>query len=336
METLLPLFFDLVQWYRPDIMPPEENTQSTKIEDSPTASPDASQCTKVWLDGQFVDPDTASISVFDAGIQHGVGLFETMSAINGRIYHLQEHLERLEASARELRLTETLHTGPLAEAITNSLAESGLAEARIRLTLTGGNLNLLQQSRTGPIAPTIFIVVQPATKYPDGFFTRGVTAMVADARMNPFDPTAGHKTLNYWSNLQALQMAASKKCAEAIWLSVSNHVMSGSVSNLFVVKDGALLTPLARGEEPKGGIPSPVSPGITRSAVIDFAQNRNIEVRKQMLDVSAILDADELFLTNSSWGILPVVAVEASIVSEGTVGDITATLREVWLQDRTT
>jgi len=304
---------------------------SRSEESSSNASSGAS---KVWLNGRLLDRDEAKISLFDAGLQHGVGLFETMLGVNGRVYRLEQHLERLEHSARELRLTESIQISPLAEAVGQTLDASGLDRARIRLTMTGGDLNLLQSQRQGPVTPTVFIVAQPATAYPDEFFERGARVVVADGRLNPFERTAGHKTLNYWFRLQALQDAASKNAAESIWLSVSNHIMSGSVSNLFIVKDGVLFTPIARGEEAPGALPSPVLPGITRAAVLQFAENRDIEVRRRMLDISNLLEADEVFLTNSSWGVLPVTGVEAREIGDGGVGPVAKAMREIWFNDQ--
>ena len=288
----------------------------------------------VWLNGEIVSADEARVGIFDAGLQHGVGLFETMSATGGKVQRLREHLQRLERSACELKLTEELHVGPLCEAVEMTVRESGIDEARVRLTLTGGDLNLLRGGDGKGIEPTIFIVVQRATVYPEEFFEKGVRVMIADGRLNPFDSGAGHKTVNYWSRLRALQDAAGKKCGEAIWLSVSNHVMSGSVSNLFVVRNGEILTPIAHGEEGKGAVPMAVLPGITRGCVCEFAEARGMVVVKRMLDISDVLDAEEVFLTNSSWGVLPVIAVEGKAIGDGVVGEVAKVMRGAWLAER--
>ncbi len=286
---------------------------------------------KVWLDGQFVERDAAKVSVFDAGFQHGIGLFETMLAVGPNVFRIDAHLARLAESARQLRLSDSLRTGPLAEAVEHVVGQAALPRSRVRLTLTGGDLNLLQSQHQSPAHPTILIVAQPATEYPDAFFERGVRVTIADARLNPLDPEAGHKTLNYWPRLRALQQAATTSAAEALWFSVSNHLMSGSVSNIFLVKDGTLLTPIARGEETDGSLHAPVLPGITRHFVFESAAALNIGVGKQMLDIDALLDADEVFLTNSSWGVLPVIGVEAKAVGDAQPGTVTKQLREAWV-----
>jgi branched-chain amino acid aminotransferase len=286
---------------------------------------------EVWINGTFVSRDQASISIFDAGLQHGVGLFETMLARNGTVFRAESHMQRLAQSARELLLSDRLRVDPLIDALNLAIKRNGLQEARVRLTLTGGNLNMLQREGKSQVDPTIIIVAQPATAYPQPFFDDGVMVVIADGRANPFDPMAGHKTLNYWPRIHALQSAASKRAGEALWLNVSNHLACGCVSNIFLVKDEALLTPIARGEEDRGALPSPVLPGITRAAILELAEDLEITVSRQMLDINMLLSASEAFLTNSSWGVLPVVAVERERIGTGEVGPLTRRLRTAWL-----
>ncbi len=293
-----------------------------------------------WLNGALIDHDDAKVSAFDAGFQHALGLFETMHGANGRVFRVEKHLGRLERSARELGLSERLRTRPLEEAIQQALDASGLAKgdgrARVKLTITGGDLNMLAGARTGEAPaghdPTVLVSVTPQTPYPDEMFDKGVGVLIAPAKANPFDPMAGHKTLNYWWRLRTLQEAAGAGMGEALVLSVTNHVCSGAVSNLFVVKDGALFTALARGEESAGSIAQPVLPGITRDALLEIAPSEGLRVEKRLLTINDVLDADELFLTNSGWGVLPVVRVEKETIGTGEPGATTAMLRARWLE----
>jgi branched-subunit amino acid aminotransferase/4-amino-4-deoxychorismate lyase len=303
----------------------------------------------IFLNGRFLDSASAAVSVFDAGFQHGVGLFETMLAGNSSadgsqdawVLQLDEHMDRLAASALELGLSDSLRTGALAEAVVETVRRSELPRARVRLTITGGDLSLLSRpsgdGASPPPAhdPTILIVAQPATDYPDALFQRGSALVVADARANPLNPFEGHKTLNYWWRLRELQRAAAKGAGEALILQVSNHLCSGCVSNVFLIKDGDLLTPIARGEEKtiggKQALPSPVLPGITRAWVIAQADTLDLAVKRQMLSAADILEADEVFLTNSSWGVMPIVKFEASAIGDGVPGKATRKLRDRWL-----
>jgi len=158
-------------------------------------------------------------------------------------------------------------------------------------------------------------------------FTAGITALIAPPLANPLDPTAGHKTLNYWPRLRTLRQAATAGAGEAIWLNLTNHLAGGAVSNIFLVKAGRLLTPYARGEETQGALPAPVLPGITRAAIIELAAQHGLEVERRMLSVEDLLDADEVFLTNSGWGVLPVSKVEKKQIGGGAAGEITTKLR---------
>ena len=296
---------------------------------------------KVWINGSFVEDDAATVSVFDAGMQHGVGLFETMHAKNGVVFRGKQHMERLAESARLLRLTERLQTEPLVEALELCLKENNLKEARVRLTLTGGNLSLLNQSG-GSADPTIFIQTQPPTEYPEQLFEKGVHVSLASGRINPYDLMAGHKTLNYWSRLLNLQLSASQKCGESLWLTPSACVVGGCVSNVFIVRNGRLVTPYARGEEAVDDEPSAVLPGITRNVMFSIAKNSGLDTELSQISLDDFLSADEAFLTNSSWGVLPVVGVAATVqnggeattnlqqIGGGKVGALTADFRTAY------
>ena len=286
----------------------------------------------LWLNGEFVKRDEAVISVFDAGIQHGIGLFETLAAHNGRVFRCLEHTQRLVNSARELLLNDTLGPQALARAIEQTIERNRLQRARVRLTVTGGDLNALKSvGRRKTVDPTILIDVQPPTEYPDAFFEDGVMVTIADGRLNPMSPMAGHKTLDYWPRIHALQLAAVKKAGESLWFTVNGELAGGSVSNVFLVAGGDLLTPFARGEETEPAAGPAVLPGITRAAVVELADRLGMEVTRRRLDINDLLTADEVFLTNSSWGVLPVVAVEQEQIGAGRVGEATTRLRERWL-----
>ena len=306
---------------------------------TPDTAPDgsaesSSESPSVFLNGRFLTRAEARVSAFDAGVQHAVGLFETMTAAVGaggepHIPRLWRHLDRLADSARELGLTESLRTDALAEAAIETCRRSGLlnqagSTARVRLTITGGDLNLLQAQARRQVDPTVLITAQPATAYPDAMFDTGVRIAIADLKVNPLNPFEGHKTLNYWPRLRELQRAGAKGGSEALVFQVSNHLAGGAVSNAFVVSEGRLITPVAQGEESMvggaGALPSPVLPGVTRAGLIQWAHDQDIEVERRMVTIDDVLGADELLLTNSSWGVLPVVGEEAESISVGAVG----------------
>lgn len=299
----------------------------------------------VFINGRFDSAAAAQVGAMDASIQHGVGLFETMlgGVTPGGapwIIHLGEHVDRLTASARDLGLSAAVRPGALAEAALETVRRSGLSRARVRLTITGGQINALAAAKNPGAAPArpdpgVLIAATPATAYPADTLQRGVPIAVADARANPFNPLEGHKTINYWWRLRELASAAAKGAAEALVLGVTNHVCGGCVSNIFIVKAGAVRTPIARTEEQasegKGAaLPSPVRPGVARAWAMDILRDQGVTVSVRMLGIAEVLDADEVFLTNSSWGVLPVHAVEGKPIGGGGAGPIALGLMEAW------
>ena len=287
----------------------------------------------VLLNGRMVKPENARIYGDDSGLQHGVGLFETMYAKNGKVFRLQKHLDRLAESASLLGLASELDLKKLTRAGNRTISHNKLSEARIRLTITPGRTSLLNpQDADKKPKQTILVVPSEPIRYDPEYFTKGATVVIAGPLANPFDVTFGHKTVNYWHRLRTLRHAASMGAGEAIWLNISNHLASGAVSNLMLIKNEQILTPFARGEEIAGALPAPVLPGITRDAIIEIAKQFDIPVQKRMLSVSDLLEADEVFLTNSGWQVLPVTHVEKKKIGDGEIGPLTAKLRERLLE----
>ncbi|MEM7680538.1 MAG: aminotransferase class IV [Planctomycetota bacterium] len=307
-------------------------------------SPNPSEAARYdWLvDGRLVPPDQATVEADDAGLQHAVGLFETMICVHGRVFRLDEHLERLAGSAVALGMAREIDQGALADAVRGAIRGNRLERARIRLTVTPGRVGwrptlaskgaeaAASPTQTGDTpAPPLRVIVAPSPSpgYDPAYFERGVTVTIAGPLANPFDPHAGHKTLSYWSRLSSLRRAAEVGAGETIWLSVTNHLASGAVSNLLLVRKGELFTPFARGEEVPGALGAPVLPGVTRAAVLERAEQAGLKVKRKMLTVEELLDADEVFLTNSGWGVLPVTQVESKKICDGRVGPVTSNLR---------
>lgn len=287
----------------------------------------------VWLNGSFIDESAAVISLRDTGLLHGVGVFTTMRSYGGRVFRLQQHLKRLRNSCEALFIPLSYKDEQLTSAIAQLLARNNLADARLRLTVTRG------QAVSDPVhglrlEPNVFITATELEPYPAEYYQRGMTAMVLDEqKLNPYDVQTGHKTLNYFSRLAALREASRRGAGEALWFNVHNYLQSGSISNVFVVKDQKLITPPTPAEmlDPAVGeaMPYPKSsvlPGIMRQAVLDLARAAGIEVRLTAIDVNQLLDADEVFLTNSIMQIMPVCRIERRAIGNDRPGPITVDL----------
>jgi branched-chain amino acid aminotransferase len=291
-----------------------------------------------WMNANFVDEDSPNISLRDTGLLHAAGVFTTMRASNGRVFRLPQHLQRLRASCEALFVPLQFSDADLAGAVDEVLSRNNLADARLRLTVTRGQS--LQDPLHGThLTPNCFLTATPLQPYPAHFYAQGLTVMLNDEqKLNPYDHQAGHKTLDYFSRLAALREAVRRGAGEALWFNVHNYLQSASIANVFLVKDKTLLTPptdeelrdpaLAACPYPK----SNVLPGVTRGAILDLARANNIPTRLQALNVTNVLEADEIFLTNSIMQIMPVGRVEKHTVGQSMPGDITQMLISL-LQD---
>jgi branched-chain amino acid aminotransferase len=146
-----------------------------------------------------------------------------------------------------------------------------------------------------------------------------VRVALTDFRQNPTDPFCGHKTTCYGPRLTALKNAHEKLATEALWFTTENFLAEGSISNVFLVKDGALYTP---------PVQTPVLPGIARKTVLEIAEAENIPCHETPLQIGDVLGAEEIFLTNVIMEVLPVTSVEAHTVADGKPGEITKKLGE--------
>src|SRR4051794_30789827 len=266
----------------------------------------------VWLNGTFLDEDAATVSVRDTGLLHGAGVFTTMRSYGGKVFRFPQHFRRLRDSCEALFIPLQHKDDALFSAAGEVLQRNGLADARLRLTVTRGSAS--QDPLHGTrLEPTAFLTAAPLEPYPREYYDRGLTAVLLDEqKLNPYDVQAGHKTVNYFSRLSALREANRRGAGEALWFNVHNSLQSGSISNVFLVKDGRLLTPptpqeLVEDKALADAVPyskSNVLPGVTRAAVVELAAKAGIDVRLGAVDVNQVLAADEVFVTNSIMGVM--------------------------------
>jgi branched-chain amino acid aminotransferase len=291
----------------------------------------------VWLNGEFVDESAASVPLRDTGLLHGAGVFTTMRSYNGRVFQLDRHLRRLRDSCDALFIPLQYKDDALASAADELLRRNELADARLRLTVTRGTAQ--QDPLHGlRLQPTVFLTAAELEPYPAEYYERGLTVVLLDEqKLNPYDLAAGHKMLNYFSRLAALREANRRGAGEALWFNVHNYLESGSITNVFIVKDGVLLTPPTPADLQNSAIAPTVAyprsatlPGVTRAVVMDLAREAGIEARPASIDVSQLLAADEAFLTNSIMGVMPVCRLERKAIGNEKPGPITRRLAEAY------
>lgn len=267
---------------------------------------------KVFLNNELVDIDKACVSAADSGLLYGAGLFETMRSSSGIVFRLDDHLERLCASAIKLSI-HTFEKDLLAESVHKVLNENKLADARLRLMVTNGSMSATDED----LKPTLLITATKFQPYPDEYYKNGVLAVICPFKQTGEDPLCGHKTTSYFPRMMGLNFAHQKHGAEALWFTTGNKLAEGCVSNVFLVKDSTLYTPM---------LTTPVLPGIARRSVCEIAGQEDIKLVEKDLFINDVLEADEIFLTNVIMQVMPVSRIEKYIVGDGKVGWLTSKL----------
>jgi branched-chain amino acid aminotransferase len=270
---------------------------------------------KVFLNDKLVDIDKACISVTDSGFLYGAGLFETMRSYNGVVFSLKDHLDRLFFSAGSLSIENSYDRQYITDAIYKVLKANKLADARLRLTLTGGPMAKSEEERRS----TLLITAAKLTPYPAEYYKNGVLVVLCPFRQNPSEPIYGHKTTSYFSRMIGLNWAHQKRAAEALWFTIDNRLAEGCISNVFLVKDSALYTP---------PIVTPVLAGIARKTVCQIALKNSIKLVEKDLYIDDVLSADEMFLTNVIMQVMPISRVEKHTIGDGKPGAETKKLQK--------
>jgi branched-chain amino acid aminotransferase len=264
----------------------------------------------VYLNGELVAAEQAALSALDRGLLHGYGLFETMRSYGGRVFRLAEHYRRLEAGAELLAIPVPLTLAALEEAVDATLARNGLPGAYVRLTVTAG------PAGDGGNA-SVILFAREVTEYPLELRERGMAAVVSAVRRNETSPLARVKSLNCLDNLLAREEARRSGAGEALLLNTRGFVAEGAASNVFLARNGTLLTP---------GVEAGALPGITRQAVLELAGEEGIEVVETSLALPGLVGAGEAFLTNSVMEVMPLVSVDGRPVGPGRPGPLTERL----------
>lgn len=275
----------------------------------------------VYLNGDYVPATEAKVSVYDHGFLYGDGVFETMRSYGGRVFKLSEHLERLYRSAAIISLVVPYKVGELTAAVEGTIQRNNLPDAYIRLSVSRG-VGPLGIDPLGCTGPTVVCMARALTNHPAELYSQGVQVVTVHTRRVPaeaLDPSA--KTFNFLNNILAKIEVNAAGAYEGVMLNTNGQVAEGTVSNLFLLRGGALLTP-AR----KAGI----LPGITRNTVLELAGELGITAVEALFGPDELYAAEELFLTNSSWELLPVVKVDGFSVGSGRPGPVTRMLLDAY------
>ena len=274
---------------------------------------------KIYLDGNFVDSAEAKVSVFDHGLLYGDGVFEGIRLYGGNIFRLDEHLERLEYSAKAIMLDMPLTREELRWATCETCRQNGLSDAYIRLVITRGVGDLGLAPWLCP-KPTIFIIASKISLYPQEHYDNGLAIVtVPTRRISPAALPPTIKSLNYLNNILGKIEAKQFGALEAIMLNEQGYVAECTADNVFIVHKGVIITP---------GASQGALKGITRDSVIDIAKELGVPLRETDMTRYDIWCADECFLTGSGAEVIPVVKLDGRVIGQGKPGPITRRVLE--------
>jgi branched-chain amino acid aminotransferase len=268
------------------------------------------------IDGITSAPEEAKVSVYDRGFLYGDSIFETIRTYAGEPYALDEHMARLERSAALVAIEMPIDKATLALEVRRVIraARNDESSARVMLTRGAGPMGL---DPSLALKPTRVILVEPLTPPGLAVYRDGVSVITTRAQ-RASDAAHGAKVGNYLASLLALKTAHAAGAHEAVFVTPSvdhdGDVVEGATSNVFIVKDGALITP-----PPEAGI----LVGITRAHVLDVARELGLEAREARVIESEMRAADEVFITSSIREIVSVIAIDGARVGNGTPGPIT-------------
>lgn len=272
---------------------------------------------KIYLNGQIVPQEEARVSVFDHGLLYGDGVFEGIRAYNGKIFTLQEHLDRLYASASAISLTIPISKAEMGDAIKNTMAANNLTDSYIRLVVTRG-VGKLGLDPNKCARPQIIIITDTIELYSKALYEKGLDIVTVTTIRNHFsalDPKI--KSLNYLNNILAKIESIRAGAGEALMLNKDGYVAECAGDNIFIVKDNALITPPAS---------AGILIGITRNLVMKLAADMGIAVKEELMTRCDLYVADECFLTGTAAEIIPVVTIDGRVVGSGKPGKVTQAL----------
>jgi len=267
---------------------------------------------KIYMSGKLLEASEAKVNVLDHGLLYGDGVFEGIRVYEGNIFRLKEHLERLERSAKAILLKLPWSLAEIEKATVDTCRANGLKNGYIRLLVTRGEGSLGISPDSCKVPELIIIADQ--IKVHAGV-ENGIKIITSSQRQMPIDVfPAQVKSLNYVKNVVAKMEAARLGYPDALILNSQGYVAEAIVENVFIVKNGELLTPPAS----IGALE-----GITRAAVMDTAKALGLSVREALFGKFDVWTAQEVFLTGTAAEMVPVIEVDGRMIGDGKPGALT-------------
>ena len=268
----------------------------------------------IYVDGEYYPKSQAKVSVYDHGLLYGDGVFEGIRAYNGVVFRLKEHIDRLYSSARVIMLDIPLTKEEMINAVLETLRKNNLRDSYIRLVVTRGAGDLGLDPRKCK-KPTVIVITDVIRLHSDDVKEKGMRALIVWVKRDPVDATSHEvKSLNYMNSIMAKIEANIGGYDEAICLDKNGYISEGVAENVFIVKNGKVITP-------------PTSTGtlvgITRDVAMKLAQKIGYIAVECNITPTDLFTADEAFFTGTAAEIIPIVEVNKRIIANGKPGTIT-------------
>ena len=269
---------------------------------------------RYYIDGKLYPKDEAKVSVLDHGFLYGDGVFEGIRAYNGRVFRLEQHLDRLWQGAKTIMLQIPLSREELRKAVLWTLRENKLWDAYIRLVVTRGVGDLGLNPQKCP-KPSVIIITDTISLYPQELYERGMEVVSVSTRKNRPDALNPNiKSLNYLNQILGRLEVNREGAPEGIMLNQDGYVAEATADNIFVVLKGVLVTPPAI---------AGILLGITRDTVLELAIKEGVPTEERLFSLHTLYNGDECFLTGTGAEVVPVVKVDGRTIGAGVPGEIT-------------
>ena len=277
----------------------------------------------VYINGLFTPLCKAKVSIQDRGFCYGDGLFETLRASRGKIFRLEQHVDRLLNSLPHIFIDLPMTRHELMEVAQDTLARNKYKEAIIRLTVTRGDT--LSNIKIDPdTSPTLVVNIGAFTPLPKAAYKKGVKIKLFHERASLTSGLSKRvKSCNYLSNILIRKLSDENDFMEGVVVDPDFGVTEGTTSNVFIVRQGILKTP-------------PVSPyvleGITRQVVLEIAREYKISFIEERISLEDLLKADEVFITNTGIEIVPVSQIDSQAIGNKKPGILTGFIHDEFLK----
>jgi branched-chain amino acid aminotransferase len=268
----------------------------------------------IFLNDEFVKKEDAKISVYDHGFLYGDGIFEGIRVYSNNIFRLQEHVDRLYNSAKSILLDIPYTKEEMIGLIAQAVEKNQLENAYIRVVVSRGVGDLgLDPFKCKK--PQVVIIVEPLAIFPKQLYETGLEIITVATRRNRPDVLSPKvKSLNYLNNVLVKIEAHLANVSEALMLNDQGYVAEGSADNVFIVKNGKILTPPCY----VGALE-----GVTRNVIIEIARELGFDVNEEPFTRHDVYTAEEVFLTGTAAEVIAVVKVDGRVIGDGVPGKIT-------------